>query len=286
MKKRIKKIFFTNKFVEAILLQLSRITSLAIRFYPLNTDYPELSMRKVKRDNLNFELDISDYQEYLVYFNLDSDSSKPLLEYIPDQNGLIIDVGANIGQTSLWIANHVMKQSITIIAFEPSPITFNKLTKNISLNKFSTIKIENIALGNSDSKLLMIQDCVSNSGTFKVCNSDVNHPGNHIEVIQLKLDTFLEKATDKILFIKIDVEGFEYKVLLGAKEIIRKNKPILYIELSFINLKNQGYAATDLIELLKSYGYNSILNIVTLKEIDLTDLVDCHFDILCKIIEV
>lgn len=281
MKDYIKKKFFTNRGIETILITLGYFIPLMYKFYPSNTHYLRGTIRSVKRDGLFFKLDIADYQEYLIYFNLKTDSSKGVVKHLSPDKGLILDIGANIGQTSLWIAKYIKSDLVNIIAFEPYPSTYSKLKYNLSLNNnFKNISAENIALGNSNSKLYMTDCGSSNSGGFTVNSVKINN--DVVEVLQTTIDSYFKNNEQRINFIKIDVEGFEYQVLLGGEQTIKKDYPILFIELDNNNLKAHGSAAIDLLILLKNYGYNSILNAETLLEIGKQELENCHLDIVCK----
>lgn len=280
-KNLIKKKLFANIVLELILIKLGRFHSAFSRLYPSNTHYSKNTMRKVKRGNLFFELDISDYQDYLVYFNLDADSSKPLLKFLPKQEGLILDIGANIGQTALWIADYLNTASIKIIAFEPVPVTYNKLCRNINLNSFTNITLENIALGKEDGELIMVMPSPFNSGAFRAL-TEANKNEAKIKVKQTTLDNYLTSNNKNVTFIKIDVEGFEYNALLGAEETIKKYLPILFIELSDSNLRSQGYSAKELVQLIRSYGYSKIVDANTLIDIEEDTFTNSHIDILCK----
>lgn len=279
MKNFIKKYFFTNKLVEYILITLANYIPFFKKMFSDNTHYQRYSIRNVKRDGLSFRLDISDYQEYLVYFNLDVDSSKGVLKYLSREKGLILDIGANIGQTSLWMAKELKSNDVEIIAVEPYPSTYKKLTTNINLNHFVNITPVNIAFGNSDSKLIM-EGCSSNSGAFRV-NPNLK-TGAFVEVSQTTLDNYFKDDKRFIKFIKIDVEGFEYNVIKGGEYTIKKYHPTLFIEIDNENLKSQNSSALDLVNLLRNYGYNSILKSDTLSEIHPEDFEHCHFDIICR----
>jgi len=235
----------------------------------------------VNRSRINFELDISDYQEHLVYFDLEADSSKPLLRHIPVEDGIVLDIGANIGQTALWIANCLKKKNVKIIAFEPYPSTYAKLERNVSLNKFS-IRLENMALGNKDDKIVMVQECSTNSGGASAYNPNMNSLCHPVEVVQTRLDTYLANSNDRVTLIKIDVEGYECQVLQGAEETIKRHRPTLFVELADAHLKRQGYSASALVDLIKSFGYRSVQNVQTLRSIEEECLGSCHIDILCR----
>lgn len=279
MKDYIKKRIFTNRLAESILISIRYFVPIVYKFYPSNTHYLRGTIRNVKRDGLFFKLDISDYQEYLIYFNLKADSSKGVVKHLPSSGGLILDIGANIGQTSLWMADELKSKEIEIIAVEPYPSTYEKLICNINLNQFKNITPINIAFGNSDSKLLM-EGCSSNSGAFRINSS--SKTGEFVEVSQTTLDNYFKDNNKQVNFIKIDVEGFEYNVIKGGEQTIKEYYPTLFIEIDNENLKTQNSSALDLLALLRNYGYNSILKSDTLTEVQMNELEHCHFDIICK----
>ena len=85
----------------------------------------------------------------------------------------------------------------------------------------------------------------------------------------------------KIDAIKIDVEGFEYKVLKGSEGLLKKDHPLLFIELVDDNLKNNNSNANQLVDLLKQLNYK-IVRPGTLSAFgDHYDFSNCAFDILC-----
>lgn len=121
------------------------------------------------------------------------------------QGKIIIDVGANIGDFALTCAALGAKK---VYAFEPISDIYAKLQNNITNSKFDkTIIPINMALGSTNGNVTLKYGGPSNQ--IKIC----------------KLDEFLHG--EKVDFIKMDVEGYEEDVLLGATNTIKKYKPIL-----------------------------------------------------------
>ena len=220
MKNYIKKTFFTNTLFENFLIILCRLHYFFSKLFPSNTHYPKYTYRTVSRNGVKYHLDISDYQEYLIYFDLKEDSSEPFLYYAPWKEGVFIDIGANIGQTSMNLSKKLGKIAHKIYAFEPIPSTYEKLKYNILLNNFSSIEIFNIALGNEEDIMKMEMSCPTNSGGFKMTPKNSIIKNEWVQVLQKKLDDFY-KLDNPIQFIKIDVEGYEIEVLKGAEQIIK-----------------------------------------------------------------
>ncbi|MDF3027780.1 MAG: methyltransferase FkbM family [Fluviicola sp.] len=232
----------TNKFAEQILLVLIRLVNAQtwfFKFVPSNTDYPVNTMRKVKRSGVYYELDISDYQEWLIYFYCKSDSSDHVLDYL-GKSEIIFDIGANIGQTAFNIYHSQTRKELNplIYAFEPYPQTFDKFESNINLNnKITGVRAYNLGLGDQKGTLQMAKHSPSNSGATRM-TADTQ---NSVSVSVTSLDEFVsEQKIPRIDFIKIDVEGYELQVLKGAMQSIRQFRPALVFEYSVENMLAQG----------------------------------------------
>ena len=64
---------------------------------------------------------------------------------------------------------------------------------------------------------------------------------------------------EKLDLIKIDVDGFDFKVLKGSENLIKKFKPKIFVELNDIQLKKNGDTVEDILIFLKSFGYKGML---------------------------
>ena len=146
-----------------------------------------------------------------------------------------IDVGANHGFVTLPLAHEFFK----VISFEPDPENFKALNKNVNLNKYPNIVINQCGISNKDTYLelainrVIDGDGLINSGisSFEVGNRVFSR--GFIQVPVTTLDLYCQKnSISDIDFIKIDTEGHEYFVLLGMLKIIEKNKPLIFYEFS------------------------------------------------------
>lgn len=166
-----------------------------------------------------------------------------------NKESVILDIGANIGNNSIYwaIVDNVKK----VYSFEPIKETFDILSKNIDLNNLQNkVIINNIGLAD--------KDCLSSiKNSYSLSNiGGTSLKENNNGIFKLTtLDKYIDNdfKDNKIDFIKIDVEGFEYEVLLGAKETLQKYKPKIFIEIFENNIKKVN-------TLLEEYGYKKILN--------------------------
>ena len=242
----------------------------------------QMSLRFVSKIVLQealMKLNISNVVDHFLYFGLKERSQENLFN-LANENSIIFDVGANIGSTVLQFAQK--SKNGFVYGFEPDKLNYQRAMENISLNSFPNIKVYNFGIGDQDYKLKLYQVNELNPGMNRILTTTDNEfPYSEIEI--KILDTIVSNLLiSQIDIIKIDVEGYEYHVLKGAQNTIRTYMPYLFIELDDNNLKEQESSATELIELLKSYGYYTILKAVTLQTINEVDLRNCHFDIICK----
>jgi FkbM family methyltransferase len=247
-----------------------------VKLVPLPADYSEfeVSEKKVKRDSVNFILDPRDYMQWFVFANMKDYSwmyAYALTRNIP--NPVIYDVGANIGAFALKLSAALQASNISarVHTFEPSKTIYSRLIANQQLNETALIKIinHNIAISDCDG-LMHLSNSVENSGAGRLINgtqvSDDDQkitgailPGHQVKVRSLdSLSSEIEiEAVD---FIKIDVEGFEPHVIMGAVEIIQKNKPSLYMEITPKWFLENGVSTKKFVRDLHEMGYSLFLD--------------------------
>lgn len=170
-----------------------------------------------------------------------------LFDYL-DTNDLFVDIGANIGAYTILAASKRSK----VIAVEPIPSSYEILKKNILLNDFSnTVDIYNIAISDKDENLKF-------SNNLDALNHVLINGEKYTDIINIpavKLDQILNGQIPK--FIKIDVEGYESKVIDGAENIFSHNDlKCIIIEL-IGGGKNYGFDEDALHKKLLNYGFST-----------------------------
>ncbi|UCE06674.1 MAG: FkbM family methyltransferase [bacterium] len=126
-----------------------------------------------------------------------------------------------------------------------------KLKRNVELNNFGNIVIENVALSHHS-----VTEKISFRSSWRLDHELEENSRNLQDVRFITLDEYVEdKDIKQIDFIKLDVDGYEYKFLLGAKEVLEKFKPTIIMELGDYTLKRTGDKIEDMIAFLLSLGY-------------------------------
>ena len=184
---------------------------------------------------------------------------------------IFFDIGAHNGETiKLFLKNFNIEK---IFSFEASPINFKKLIKNASKieKKYQNVQIiiENLAAGSENKKIIIkqlnetssstINELNSNSKYYKkksfFMNEDFRNSFLEVETKQIKLSEYIEKKDlEKIDFLKIDTEGYEYSVLKGAYKTIKNLKPAV-IQIEVHHDDQYANQSASVISLLSDYGY-------------------------------
>lgn len=155
-----------------------------------------------------------------------------LLEHIYDEgfSDVAVDVGANIGNHTLWMAAIC---ELAVVAFEPLHVEI--LEQHVALNRLEAqIRIEGVALGDSDGRASHVGkgrlDPDGDSDGREDLAADVASGrwiGAGVTVPTRTLDSY---ELHNVSLIKIDVEGMEPHVLRGSLDTIRRCQPVIFAE--------------------------------------------------------
>jgi FkbM family methyltransferase len=150
-------------------------------------------------------------------------------------NTIYVDIGANYGTHSVYIANKIKKEGGTgkVLSFECQPKIIEIFKENVNINELNDyIQLFEYGLGNTEGSLDMIipkdYNNHNNPGGISLKNNNLTETENKISVPIKKLD---DLDLNNISIIKIDVEGFELEAFEGGIETIKRNKPYILIEI-------------------------------------------------------
>lgn len=159
-----------------------------------------------------------------------------------EKGDTVVDIGANIGFHTILFANKVGSKG-KVFAFEPDPVSYEILLKNIKANNFKNVIASSLAISNKKA-VLNLYKSKDNYGDNRVYSSDIS--GTNLKIKADSLDNFFKDFItrgDKISLLKIDTQGFEPFVISGAKQLIEKNKPTLIFEYwpyGYLHSKSNG----------------------------------------------
>lgn len=207
--------------------------------------------------------------------------NSPVVEIIRSYiqcNGLhhLLNVGSHIGSVCLPISKCIEK----VTAIEAFPPTYRHLCENIKLNRLSNVFAYNVALGNSNEDVYFMSSnkvcpvektnrILNNTGGMHVfTQKDIDNnvrSGNLADTtIKNRVVRLDDIPVDNFDILLVDIEGFEYDFLLGGEEKIKKNKPIIIIEI-WDNQKrareNMCQTQEEVINYILSLGYSLVRSI-------------------------
>ena len=169
---------------------------------------------------------------------------KPLLFFLRDTmlslrqsaNGSaqsFFDIGANIGQHSLFMSLHADQ----VHSFEPYSVVSQKLERHIELNEISNIRLHKVGLSNQQEELDFYAPTGRNQGIGSFDAGTVSKGNRNLGKLALvRGDEYLEKKVlQGICLLKIDVEGFEKNVVEGLRDTLEKSRPVTVVEVTYGN---------------------------------------------------
>jgi len=237
------------------------------------------------------------YEEYStkgIYGILDTYAVESLLQ----PGDYAIDIGASIGYFTLIFARSVGKDGL-VIAFEPKKDRFEILKKNVNVNHYENVKLENKAILTKDTKSSFFSRDDGRSGLRFISNSDkpINYLDTHkhttpIQVSTIDLDEYLKNLDilDNISFVKIDVDGPELFVLQSSKSLLQNDNLKILIEWDKVSAKWSGCNPVAIIDMLinnnfkifyPNYRENKFFQISKDELLAKPDILDETINLLC-----
>lgn len=146
--------------------------------------------------------------------------------------GVIVDVGANIGNHTVYFAKVL---GARVVSIEPQPVAAEVLRRNLAVNEVAfRVHVVQAAAGERSGVVHLVSSQPGNLGATAV--SDVTFLERADAGIPMRtLDDICEEeilAGNSVAFIKVDVEGFESRVLAGSRRVLERHRPLLAVELA------------------------------------------------------
>ncbi len=245
---------FSTKTNYKIVYQVQRVV-----LYVFSTFKKPVHQVQVKRNGLQWQLNLSEVIDFMIYFvgGFDKAGSKAFSEQI-SKNHTIIDIGANIGSFSLVVSKYLGKEG-RIIAIEPSKYAFQKFQENLELNKPVSDRIIPIQAFMTQNTYPVPEGVYASWDITSNSLRHTNHKGiltSTNGAISLSLDQLVERFRIKKLdWLKIDVDGFEKDVLLGGQDVFENHKPNIFMELCEYSLTEHNTSVEEILSFLIQFDY-------------------------------
>jgi FkbM family methyltransferase len=158
---------------------------------------------------------------------------------------IVVDCGAHLGTLAMTAASLVGTTG-QVVACEMHPRTYSYLVGNIKKNGFKNITTFNVAVGDEEKTVRITDEYVS----------DINHISED-GMLEVKMTTVdrLTEGLSRIDLLKLDVEGYEFQALKGARMTLPKTKAVFF-EAAERSFARSGYRLRDIILFLKENGFS------------------------------
>jgi FkbM family methyltransferase len=218
----------------------------------LNSFCPKEGIRRTSLFGYSVELDVADHIQRNVYLGTYERHESALVRKYLRPGMTFVDIGANIGYYSLMAAA-VAGPLGRVIAFEPNPVLNTQLKRTVDHNGIRNITVEQLALAEKPGSGLLFVPKESGNNTATMIANDGGRP---IAVSVLTLDEYLEHhQIGHVNFMKMDVEGFEPKIIQGALLSIRAKKiDAILCEFCGEWLRRNGTTPIDFYKFMRSLG--------------------------------
>jgi FkbM family methyltransferase len=188
----------------------------------------------------------------LLLYGEFSAGEQALFAHLIQPGWVVIDIGANIGAHTLWFSKIVGPDGM-VIAYEPQRLVFQMLCANMALNQVNNVFCRQAAIGAVDNVIQI--------GSLDPDQNN-NFGGIPLEAMPGGETVPVERLNTPCHFIKIDVEGMEQEVLLGAARMIEQWRPWLYVENDRIERSD------DLIKQIRDMGYTPYWHITSMYNVE------------------
>jgi len=169
----------------------------------------------------------------------------------------VLDIGAHHGFYSL-LASVKVGPAGRVVAFEPSPREREKLLRNLAVNGYTNVRVEECALADAAGQQELIVVGGINTGCNSLRRPDVKEPTSPVAVQVETLDSYLAAhPLPPIDFIKLDAEGAELAILKGSQKLLQQRpRPVIQCELEEIRTRPWGYHPREVMVLLGTMKFH------------------------------
>lgn len=213
------------------------------------------------RGSYRWELDLSEGIDFSIFIQgcFEPEVIKTYKNHIKEGD-IVIDIGANIGAHTIPLADLVGFNG-KVVAVEPTVYAFTKLKRNLELNAKLTNRVEIVHAYLASNPTDVIESEISSRWPIKDFSSPKANHGGVLEstgnAIVTTLDDYILKLDlKKVDWLKLDVDGNELKILMGAKEVLQKLKPNIIMEIApSCHRLTETNQFSQMITLLSDYEY-------------------------------
>jgi FkbM family methyltransferase len=166
----------------------------------------------------------------------------------------VLDLGAHIGLVSLPVSRHLAPGG-KVYAFEPSASNRRLLERHLALNRADNVEIVDALVGEADADAVVFYEAEGDNPMNTIARN-TGRPGFAATTKrQVSVDSFCQARGLSPDIVKIDVEGAEIGVLEGAREVLQRHRPTIFLSVHPRQIAELGHTVDELAALIEALGY-------------------------------
>ena len=194
-------------------------------------------------------------QRRIYYFGVWEPNLTAFLSARLREGDVFVDVGANIGYFTL-LASKAVGRSGKVIAIEASPMIFSKLVDNLKRNRAANVEAINVAASDREGMAKVFCSSDFNIGESTIFQKEGS--SYECDVSAKPLDSLIPPIhMANLRFVKIDVEGAEWLVIAGMREVLRRARPDveIVVEVRPESLREHGKSVEEVFAMFADFGF-------------------------------
>jgi FkbM family methyltransferase len=194
---------------------------------------------------------------HMMFEGLYQEDVLECVRHLAGPGDTVYDVGGHHGLMAV-VASKAVGGTGRVITFEPNPVAREFLAENLQLNRVENVRVEPIGLSDQEGRFdFYIQEGrrVSWNSSFVREMADPHGTADRVKVDVRTLDSYVRESKLPPRLVKIDTEGTELQVLLGAAETIERHRPALLIEMNPVSARRAKTPLDEIVRFLHEHAY-------------------------------
>jgi FkbM family methyltransferase len=185
---------------------------------------------------------------------------RPFFEIMITEDGVVFDVGAHNGHYTKQFARAARRGQV--YAFEPSSLTRPIVERVVRWHRLRNVEVVPLALSDAPGEAVLSTPIKKSGahgiGLARLGDMDAEQPAAAQTIAVDTIDRFCAaRGIARLDFVKMDIEGYEARALVGARDTLRRFRPTMIVEVLEAHLAHAGSTSADLWSVIGPIGYAS-----------------------------
>src|SRR5262249_53132467 len=204
---------------------------------------------------IHMYLNPDDYVQCMMFYNRYGRETLEVFRSFVRPGDIVIDIGAHVGFFTLFLAELVTCQG-RVYSFEPDVRARKSLERSVAASKMEWVTVSPFALASKSGTTRFY--LARGLGSSSAVKGEQQIDATETVVSTISLDELIQRGdiTGSVRLLKIDIEGFELDAIRGMSELLKRDRPVMLIEVNEEMLNARGVTPECLFNVLSSLDYD------------------------------